>query len=84
MRTTGSVRHCWPGTMPADSVHVRSDHRVRADVDVALVDQRGRREADHAALAERTEAPPSARVGADRTEVAGRFEPAVDHSDPPV
>ena len=48
---------------------VRAEHRARADVDVALVHDRRRREADDAALAERPEAPPEARPGADRAQL---------------
>ena len=61
MRTTGSVRHSWPGTMPADSVTCGPIIVPLADVDVALVEDRVRREADDAALAETAE--PAARRG---------------------
>src|SRR5262249_37833310 len=43
----------------------RSDHRAGTDVDVALVHQRGGREADDATGAEGAEAPPPPAVGAD-------------------
>ena len=52
MRTTGSVTQTWPGTMPADSETCGPIIGPGADVDVALVDERGRREADHAAVTE--------------------------------
>ena len=55
MRTTGSVTHACPGTIPAES-DVGADHRAASDADVALVDDRRGREADHAAVAERPEA----------------------------
>ena len=67
--TTRSDRHRWPGTMPADRRDLRPDHRAGPDVDVALVDDRGRREADDAALAEGAEAPAPAAVGADGAEL---------------
>ena len=68
MRTTGSVRHAWPGTIPADSVTCGPIIVCCADVDVALVDDRRRREADHAALPEGAEATAPSGVRTDRPE----------------
>ena len=47
---------------------MRADHRARADVDVALIEDRRRREADHAALAEGAESTAPAAVRTDRPE----------------
>ncbi len=47
-----------PGTMPADKVDLRSEHRARTDLDVLLVEDRVRREADHAVGTERAEPRP--------------------------
>ena len=77
MRTTGSVTHCWPGTMPADSDTCGPIIVPGADVDVALVDERRRREADHAAVAERPEAAAAPGAGPDRAELLDLLPPPV-------
>ena len=57
--------------------HVGPDQRAGADVDVALVDEGRRREADHAAVAERAEALAPSRVRADRAELLDLLPRAV-------
>ncbi len=58
---------------------LRSEHRALADVDVLLVEQRVRWEADHTARAETSEAFAAARVGTDRSEFDRRL-PRQDHA----
>ena len=52
---------------------MRADERSRPDVDVPLVEDRDRGEADDAALAERAEPPAAAAAGADRAELDHRL-----------
>ena len=64
--------------MPADSDTCGPITRAGADVDVALVDERRRREADHAAVAERTEAPSAAGPRSDGAELLDPLPRPVD------
>src|SRR5262249_51029947 len=76
--------HDWVGDAhlardhPRRERHVGTDQRAGADVDVALVDQRGRREADPAALADRPEPPAAPRPRPDRTELLDLLPRPVD------
>ncbi len=62
---------------PRRQRHVRPDHRVGADVDVALVEDRRWRETDDAALPERPEAATTAGVRTDRPEPPGVLQPTM-------